>query len=77
MLEIRIKAISSFDSSTTITSVMFANLLAIGEDVDPTNGSPIVTRLISEAVIESFVINYLMKHTVQKNLILSVLNCIT
>ena len=40
--------------STTITSVMFANLLNIGVDRDAVNGSHIVTRLISESVIDSF-----------------------
>ncbi len=39
---------------TTVTTVMFVNLLNIGTDTDPINGSHLITRLLSEAVIDAF-----------------------
>src|SRR5690606_2951026 len=38
----------------TMSTSVLSNLLDIGTDVDPVNGSPLITRLISENVIEVF-----------------------
>lgn len=47
--------IGSLDMTTlTLTTLQFNDLLNVGFDVDPVEGSPIVKRLISEQVIDVF-----------------------